>query len=191
MVGTGMAIGMAVQSGVQAKKAAESIEQKKDILGDQLHANRDIFESQYYQNMTDRTEIQDILKKLRENQQTERERDNAQAAALGLSAEQRLAQTEARNRTTADTISNIATKASMLKDSYLNNWQAQQNNYFAGRLGLQNELANIYMNRSGQTSTASTNLFNTSAPMLARGIDSLVSSGSGSVSSSGMAAAMS
>lgn len=146
----------------------------------QRAANDAIFNKQYYQDITQRTEIQNMLRLLDENQKKADARNAAQSAILGSTPEQELASKEATRKSYADALADLASNASTLRDKYLSDWQARQDNYFANRLNMQQDLANIKQNTSNQLASASTNAFMSGANMLGSGIDSITAGNAGS-----------
>lgn len=154
-------IGTAAGSAVKAKKARDKIKEEESMAEAQRVDNENIFKKQYYQDITDRTEVQDMLRQMREQQDIDRERTEAQAAIGGMTQEQKTALAGQRNKAYTDSAAKIAANASILKDGYLNNWQNNNNRYWATRMGLNDKVAGVYTNEANQLSTASSNLFNT------------------------------
>lgn len=105
---------------------------------------------------------------LQENQERNDRRSDAQAAIMGYTPEQRLASREINRKTYADALAELASSASQLKDTYLENYQNKRDKYFAQRLGMQDELAEIYKNTSNQYSQASINAFKEGANQLSQ-----------------------
>lgn len=165
-------IGGAIGSSINARKAREELDKQNAIIDEQHAKNEAIFNKQYYQNITDRTEVQDMLRKLEENQRTQQKRNDAQTAITGATPEAQLASQNSLNKSYADAIAGIARNASTLKDGYLNNWQNQMNNYYAQRLGLSDKIAGSFTNESNQWGNMASNAFSTGATMLGNGLDS-------------------
>lgn len=167
--GIGSSIGAAVQSG----KASDEVKKKEGIIAEQNAANEAIFNKQYYQDFAKRTEIMNMLRLLDENQKKADTQNAAKSAIMGSTPEQELANKEVTRKAYADALADIASNASSLRDNYMNNWQKQQNDYYAQRLGMQQELANIHTNTSNQWANAATNAFASGANLLGTGIDSV------------------
>jgi citrate synthase len=166
MGGIGLLGGLAssIVSGVQAKKASNAAtaeyQEKKGFL-------ENMFNRQYYQDITKRTDVQNMLRLLQENQDKQAKRDEAVAAITGATPEAQLAAQDSRNKSYADALAEIASNASTLKDTYLQNYQNQ-------RMALVNPQAQIHQNMSNMWGQAGSNLFGSGAKMLGSGIDGIV-----------------
>lgn len=158
-----------IVSGVQAKKASDATaaeyQEKKGFL-------ENMFNRQYYQDITKRTDVQNMLRLLQENQDKQAKRDEAVAAITGATPEAQLAAQDSRNKSYADALAEIASNASTLKDTYLQNYQNQ-------RMALVNPQSQIYQNSSNMWGQAGSNLFSSGASLLGSGIDGLKGSKSG------------
>jgi len=168
-----MGIGSSIASSLSARNAAKEVRAKEALIGQQFAQNEALFNKQYYQDITKRTEIQNMLRILDENQKKADTREAARAAITGATPEQQLASKEVSRRTFADTVADIASNASQLRDQYLRDYQNQRNGYYAQRLGLQDQLAAIHTNTANQWATAATNAFKSGGSMLANGLGQL------------------
>lgn len=152
-----------IVSGVQADKASKAAaaeyQEKKGFL-------ENMFNRQYYQDITKRTDVQNMLRLLQENQDKQAKRDEAVAAITGATPEAQLAAQDSRNKSYADALAEIASNASTLKDTYLQNYQNQ-------RMALVNPQSQIYQNSSNMWGQAGSNLFSSGASLLGSGIDGL------------------
>jgi hypothetical protein len=108
-----------------------------------------------------------MLRILKENQEKQAKRDDAIAAVTGATQESQLAAQDSRNKSYANALAEIASNASTLKDTYLQNYMAQ-------KMGMSNPEYGIMSNLSNQWGSAATNLFKSGASMLSSGIDSIV-----------------
>jgi hypothetical protein len=147
----------------QAKKAGEAANaeynEKKGFLDNW-------FNKQYYSDITRRTDVQNMLRLMNENQEKQAKRDDAIAAVTGATPEAQLAAQDSRNKSYADALADIASNASQLKDTYLQQYQAQ-------RLGLVNPQQSIYQNKANMWSQAGSNLFGTGVQMFGSGMEGL------------------
>lgn len=157
-------------SASQQAKASDEVRKKQGLIDQQAAEDRALFDRQYYQDITRRTEIQNMLRILDENQRKADTRAEAQAAITGATPEQRLASREVNRRTFADTVADIASNASALRDQYLRDYQGNRRNTWAMRLGLQDQLAGIHANSAAQWANAATNAFSSGGQMLAGGL---------------------
>ena len=136
------------------------------------------FNKQYYSDITQRTDVQNMLRILDENQQKQAKRDEAIGAITGATTEAQLAAQESRNKSYADALAEIASNASQLKDTYLQNYMAQ-------KMGMTNPESGILANQANQWSSAASYLFGTGSSMLGSGLDGLgIGKGGGAKSSS-------
>ena len=110
--------------------------------------------------------------------QKQAKRDEAIGAITGATTEAQLAAQESRNKSYADALAEIASNASQLKDTYLQNYMAQ-------KMGMTNPESGILANQANQWSSAASNLFGTGSSMLGSGLDGLgIGKGGGAKSSS-------
>lgn len=172
-LGLAMGIGSAAASSSAQAKAAEEQRKKEGIIEQQAAEDKALFNKQYYQDITKRTEVQNMMRLLSENQKQSDARAEAQAAVMGATPEQKLASREVNRKTFADSVAQIASNASMLRDQYLRDYQGQRSRYYAQRLGMQDQLASIYANQSNQWANAATGAFNGGAGMLSSGLGGL------------------
>lgn len=170
-----MVMGMAssIASAVQSRKAANETRKKENIIEQQAKENESIFNKQYYQDVTKRTDIQNMLRLLDEKQRRADSRSDALSAIVGATPEQQLASKEVSRRSYADALATMASEASALKDNYLRDYTGQRNRYYAQRLGMQDQLAGIHQNESNQWAQAGVNAFNAGAQMLGQGLDGM------------------
>lgn len=147
----------------QASKAANAARaeynSKKAFLGD-------VFNRQYYQDITQRTDVQNMLRLMNENQERQAKRDEALSAITGGAAETALAAQDSRNKSYADALAEIASNASQLKDTYLQQYQN-------GMMSLTNPEYSILSNNADQMSQAGANLFQSGITLAAKGWDGL------------------
>ena len=169
-------IGSSIASSVQAKKAADAATQEYNQKTGMLD---NWFNRQYYSDITKRTDVQNMLRLLQENQQQQAKRDDAVAAVTGATPEAQIAAQGNRNKSYADALAEIASNASSLKDTYLQNYMTQ-------RLGMVNPQAQIHQNMSNMWWQAGTNLFKSGASLLGSGIDGMTG-GNDSSSTTGAA----
>lgn len=157
-------IASSIVSGIQGAKAANAARQEyaqKNAMLDNW------FNKQYYSDITQRTDVQNMLRILDENQQKQAKRDEAIGAITGATQESLLAAQDSRNKSYANALAEIASNASTLKDTYLQNYLAQ-------KMGMTNPEYGIRSNLATQWGSAATNLFNSGASMLGSGIDGIV-----------------
>lgn len=163
-----MGLGSAIGSAVTAWKAAKETRKKEGIINQQAAEDTGWFNKQYYQDLTKRTDVQNMVRMLSDHQKKADTRATAQAAIMGATPEQQLASQDVNRSAFADSLANIASNASQMRDQYLQNYQGQRNRYYQQRLGMQDELSNIEQNKSNQWATAATNAFQSGAQMLGK-----------------------
>lgn len=159
-------IGMSIGSAVNANKARKELQRQNSLI-DQLESKNDmLFNKQYYSDVTKRTDMQNMFRMLEENQKQSEARAANQAAIMGATPEMQLAQAEATRKSYADSIAELASNASQLKDAYMSDYMNRTNNIFSQRMGLSDKIAQSWMNLSNQQSQAADNLFTTGANLL-------------------------
>lgn len=146
--------GMAAKNAKDAKETA-----MKNGRENQKQKNQDeaIFNRQYYQDMTERTEVQNMLRKLREQQAEQRGANEARAAVLGTTEEQNIASQDSLNKGYADSIAEMTRNASTLKDSYLKDYQNNLHTYYDRVRETNTNLSNMQKETSNQWSQAANN----------------------------------
>lgn len=159
-MGLGSSIASAVQANKARKQANAEYQQKTAMLDN-------MFNKDYYSDITQRTDIQNMLRILQENQDKQASKDNALAAITGATTEAQLASQDSRNKSYADALANIASNASTLKDTY-------KQNYLNQRLNMSNPKAGILQNQSDQWGQAGSNLFKSGASLFGSGIDDIL-----------------
>lgn len=148
--------GMAAKSAKDAKDT-----EMKNAQENQKQKNQDeaIFNRQYYQDMTERSEVQNMLRKLREQQAEQRGANEARAAVLGTTEEQNIASQDSLNKSYADSIAEITNNASTLKDSYLKDYQNNLHTYYDKVRDSNTKLSQMQQSQSNQWGQAATNAF--------------------------------
>lgn len=140
-----------------AKDARRKEEKNRAEIEEEQRRRENLFNLRYHQDMTDRTEVQGMLRELRERQDAQRSQDEARGAVMGDTKEQQIAQQNGRNKAQADSIAQIASNSSLLKDGYLDKYENSLSNYYQQRRNHNARMAEIEMNRSNQWATAAEN----------------------------------
>ena len=146
--------GMAAKSANDARRKEEK---NRAEIEEEKRKKEAIFNQRYHQDMTDRTEVQGMLREMRERQDAQRSQNEARNAVLGATKEQELAQEEGLNKAYADSIAQIASNASMLKDGYLDDYENNLGKYYQSVRDHNSKMSAIEMNRSNQLATAASN----------------------------------
>lgn len=158
-VSAAVGIGTAAASGAKANEAKKEALKKERDIARKEEKDESIFNKQYYQDMTKRTEVQNMLRILDENQKTAENRAAAKSAVTGATSEQQLAEREGIRKTYADSVAEIASNASSLRDSYLQNYQSRNDANFEKRLGMRDQIAQINQQESANWGNAASNAF--------------------------------
>lgn len=143
------------------------------MIARQEAEDKALFNQQYYQDITQRSDIQNMLRILDDNQKKADTRVAAQAAITGATPEQQLANREVNRRTYADALADIASNAAQMRDQYVRDYQGRKSQTFAQRLGMQDQLAGIYNNQATQWANAAGNAFKGGGQLFAKGIGSI------------------
>lgn len=166
-------IGGLASSIMAGKRASEAGQAARADYNQKQSMLDNWFNKQYYSDITQRTDVQNMLRILQENQEKQAKRDEAIGAITGATTEAQLAAQESRNKSYADALAEIASNASQLKDTYLQNYMAQ-------KMGMTNPESGILANQANQWSSAASNLFGTGASMLGSGLDKIAGGKNGS-----------
>lgn len=162
-MGLGSSIASAIQANKARKQANAEYQQKTAMLDN-------MFNKDYYSDITQRTDIQNMLRVLQENQDKQASKDNALAAITGATSEAQLAAQESRNKSYADSLASIASNASTLKDTY-------KQNYLNQRMNMNNPQTSILQNSSNMWGQAGSNLFGSGAKLMGSGLDDILDKG--------------
>lgn len=109
-----------LQSSRNAKSAADKMRQQEEF-------NRNLFAQQYYQDILNRADTQNLLRQLRNDMKTHAENTKNTAAVTGATPEAVAAAKANNARAYADAVANIAATGAQRKDAALANFQNQQN----------------------------------------------------------------
>ena len=176
-----MAIGIA-SSGVAAGKAAKAkrkAQEDEARVSAQEAKNEALFNKQYYQDITKRSDMQNMLRLMEENQRNSEERASAQGAIMGATDSQQLAEREGIRKSYADSMADLASNAAQLKDAYMENYMNRASGLFDKKMEIGDRLSGIYTNEASQMSQAGANLFSTGASLLGAGLGQTAGSGAG------------
>ena len=172
-----MSLASAARASLASKQASDITKTKIGDIEAQKNFNQELFEKQYYDDITNRSEIQQLLKEADERDKRQQRQNRATSAIMGSTAEQDLAAQDSINKGRADLLAEIAGNASKLKDGYLTNWQNQMNNYYASKLGMTDQLAAIETNKSNQWANTAANAAQAAGSMLGAGFGQMKSAG--------------
>lgn len=152
--------GMAAKS---AKDARRKEEKNKAEIEEEKRRRENLFNLRYHQDMTDRTEVQGMLRELREQQDAQRSQNEARGAVMGDTKEQQLAEQQGLNKSMADSMAEMTRNASALKDGYLDNYENSLSDYYNKTREHNSRMSEIEMNRSNQWAQTATNAVNAMA----------------------------
>lgn len=147
----------------QAKEARRKEEKNRSEIEEEKRRRENLFNLRYHQDMTDRTEVQGMLRELREQQDAQRSQNEAKGAVLGDTKEQQIAEQDSLNKAHADSIAKIASNASALKDGYLDNYENSLSNYYQSVREHNSRMAQIAKDGSNQWAQTATNAFGAAA----------------------------
>lgn len=117
-----------------------------------------------------------MLRELRERQDAQRSQNEAKAAVLGETKEQQLAEEQGLNKAYADSVAQIASNSSLLKDGYLDAYENNLSNYYNQRRAHNTAMAGIEQGASNQWAQVANNgvgLMATGAQTLAGAVGGL------------------
>lgn len=123
-----------VISSKNAKKANDKLKEQEDF-------NRSLFAQQYYQDIINRSDTQNMLRRLRNDMNTNVEKMENTAVVTGATPEAVAAAKANNARAYADAVANIAATGAQRKDAALANFQNQQNQTYTNWVGTFNNNA--------------------------------------------------
>ena len=151
-----MGIGSAIAASENNKRATEAANaeyaRKNELI-------ENMFNKAYYQDITKRTDVQNMLRLLQENQEKQARRDEALSAITGATTESKLAAQDSRNKSYADALAEIASNASTLKDTY-------RQQYLTNKLNMTDPNIALLQNQSNMWSQTANNMFQSAATSL-------------------------
>lgn len=147
----------------EADKARKTEAKNKAEIEEEKRKKENLFNLRYHQDITDRTEVQRMLSELRAQQDAQRSANEARGAVLGETKEQQIAEENGLNKAFADSVANIASNASALKDGYLSDYENSLSKYYQDKREHNSRMAQIEMNGSNQWAQAATNAFGAAA----------------------------
>ena len=148
--------GMAAKNASDARKTAMK---NSAAAEEQKRTDEALFNRQYYQDMTERSEVKNMLRKLREQQAEQRSANEARGAVLGTTEEQQIAQQDSLNKSYANSLGEMTANASTLRDGYLRDYQNNLHNYYTQRRQDNTNLSNLQKDMSNQWGQAANNAF--------------------------------
>lgn len=149
----------------EAKRARRQEEKNRSEVEEEQRRRDNLFNLRYHQDMTDRTEVQGMLRELREANDAQKQQDDARSATLGETNEMKIANEQNRNKSMADAVAGIASNASMLKDSALDKYENSLENYYKQRRDVNTRMAQIAQNTSNQWGQAANNALGVAGAM--------------------------
>jgi len=162
------AVASATEGGIAAKRAndARRTEEKNraEIEAEQRR-RENLFNRRYHQDMTDRTEVQGMLRELREQQDAQRGLNEAQDATLGATKAQQLAEQNSLNKSFAEGVAGMTRNASTLKDGYLDRYEGSLADYYRQRREANTRSAQMQQQSSNMAAVAASNAMNAAANM--------------------------
>lgn len=142
---------------VSAKDARRKEEKNRAEIEEAHRKRENLLNLRLHQDVTDRTEVQGMLREMREQQDAQRSQDEARGDVLGETSEVRTANAENRNKAMADSIAQIASNSSMLKDGVMDQYMQELGDYSKQKQEHNTTMAQIEMNRSNQWANAAGN----------------------------------
>lgn len=158
----------AVEGGIaakQAKDARRTEEKNRAEIEAEQRKRENLFNRRYHQDMTDRTEVQAMLREMREQQDAQRGQNEARGAVLGETKEQQLAEQNDLNKSFAEGMAGMTRNASGLKDGYLDQYENSLANYYQQRRDANTRLSQMQQQSSNMAATAASNAMNAAANM--------------------------
>lgn len=108
LIGGGLGLANSMFGGI---KAAKERKRQDRIIREAKQRNEDFFNSEYYQNYMDRSDVQAAMKRVRDTMRKSNRTAAASAAVTGATPEAVVAQKQANNEIIADAASGIQANA--------------------------------------------------------------------------------
>ena len=132
LIGGGLGLASSMFGGI---KAAKERKRQDRIIREAKQRNEDFFNSEYYQNYMDRSDVQAAMKRVRDTMRKSNRTAAASAAVTGATPEAVVAQKQANNEIIADAASGIQANADAYKNNVKSLYLNQQNALDQARLG--------------------------------------------------------
>ena len=132
LIGGGLGLANSMFGGI---KAAKERKRQDRIIREAKQRNEDFFNSEYYQNYMDRSDVQAAMKRVRDTMRKSNQTAAASAAVTGATPEAVVAQKQANNEIIADAASGIQANADAYKNTVKSLYLNQQNALDQARLG--------------------------------------------------------
>lgn len=145
MAGLGLAGGIA--GSVMSSEKAVDAEKK---MREQEAFNRSLYSQQYYQDILNRSDTQNMLRKLRDGLKKNSKQIENAAVVSGATPEAVAAAKSDNAQAYADAIANIAASDSQRKDAALANYQNMQNSTYSNWVNTYNQYASNWTNFASQ-----------------------------------------
>ena len=134
---------------------AGNVRRRMDKFLDGMKADNEAWYNQnYYQNVLERADTQNLIRNMRQNLQRQNKINNSTAAITGATPEAQQAAKEATNNAVTDVYGNIAAMGEQRKDNVDARYQQQKSNLSQAELNMMEAQAQSYENlASGSLNT--------------------------------------
>lgn len=147
----------------ESKRARKKEEQSRTDLEEENRRKENLFNLRYHQDITERTDYLNAMRKLREDMDAQQSQNEAKGITMGDTKEQQVAEQDSLNKAYADSVANYASNASVLKDGVLEDYGNDISKYYDARRKLNSQMADIHQNTSNQWAQTATNAMATTA----------------------------
>lgn len=153
----GQALGAAVQVGSSiygAIKSSQANKRAEEMIQNQRNENKKWYDAKMAEDYTQRSEVQNILRKQRELLNEQYQRARATNIVAGGTDESLALQQQAANEAMGDAMADIAANASDYKDSVENQFRAQDAALNQQQIGVEQAKAQSIAQAAGQVGSA-------------------------------------
>lgn len=167
-----MGIGDSITSSIQAVNARKEQSKKGAVIEQNNRDNNNLLDKQYYQRITDRADIQDIMRRNAEDTQAMQDKTDAMNEVAGATTAQQNVQNDAIRKSNADRLAQITSNAMQLKDGIFGQKLQQNNIYAQNKMNIIDQLTNSWNQASANSAQASANALSAGANMIGDAVGS-------------------
>lgn len=133
-----------IMAGVQRKRATAAQNEAKSTLESAEGKMDNLFNSEYYTDILDRTDSQAIVKSIRDNQQQQNKTNSMYSAIAGSTGESQAAFRNQTGQDAANAYGNIVANASQWKSNMYNNYTSNKTAYANANAAIDQSAAQGY-----------------------------------------------
>ncbi len=169
----GLGIAGSIMSGKAADEAAEHVKKQQKEVERNKGEQQAWFNKLYYQDVTNRTDVQQMLNKINEQQRTAGKQQLALNTAIGATDEAKVASQDSLNKSYAGLMGQLAINAQTRRDALANDWRNRLDNYSQQTNDMYGKIADIYTGKSDAWAQTASNAYSTAFNQIGSDLDSM------------------